>query len=63
VADEHPPVDVKCVKTRPGLFDRCEIPAAASDLETLKFLSKQTMDEKITGNLKYRSNIWIVSII
>jgi hypothetical protein len=63
VPDEPPLVDVKCVKTRPGLFDRCKIPAAVSDLETLKYLSKRIMNEEMVGHLKYRSNIWLVSII
>ena len=61
VPEEPPFVDVKCVKARPGLFDKSEMPKT-SDLETLKFLSKRIVNEEVIGNLKYRSSIWIVSI-
>jgi hypothetical protein len=61
VPEEPPLVDVKCVKARPGLFDKSKMPDT-SDLETLKFLSKRIMNEEVIGNLKYRSSIWIVSM-
>lgn len=63
VPDEPSLVDVKCVKARPGLFDKCKIPAAASDLETLKCLSKRIVNEKTIGHLKYRSNIWLTDAV
>lgn len=61
VPEEPRVVDVKCVKTRPGLFDKSKMPET-SELETLKFLSKRIVNEEVIGNLKYRSGIWIVSI-
>lgn len=61
VPEEPPVIDVKCVKARPGLFDKSEVPKT-SDLETLKFLSRRILNEEVIGNLKYRSSIWIVSI-
>ncbi|XP_033607117.1 snRNA-activating protein complex subunit 3 isoform X2 [Cryptotermes secundus] len=63
VPDEPPLVDVKCVKARPGLFDKCKIPAAASNLETLKCLSKRIVNDQTVGHLKYRSNIWITDAV
>lgn len=62
VPEEPPVVDVKCVKARPGLFDKCEMPKT-SDLETLKFLSKRIVNEEVIVNLKYRSSIWITDTV
>jgi hypothetical protein len=61
VPEEPPVFDVKFVKAKPGLFDRCEMPKTA-DLKTLECLRKRIVNAEVVGNLKYRSSTWIVSI-
>ncbi|KAJ4433084.1 hypothetical protein ANN_15341 [Periplaneta americana] len=59
VSCEPPTVDVECVKARPGLFDKSDIPPEASNLETLKHLKKRIINDETVEHLKYRSNIWL----
>ena len=57
-------LDVPSLKKNPGLFEEHEVPSMDMELKTLTYLKlmKRNNEETYGTNLKYRSNVWPVSI-